>query len=161
PLSETIGTGSFRHVTKTKNRRSTLTEYQRVDPAQELEALRRQVERLTILASDDSSLLLTTLLEHSPHGIVVCDDAGRLTLHNRAAELIWAGSATTSDLTDWSRYRAFHPHGEPYGVDDWGMARSLKHGQTVVAEEIHIERFDGTHALLLGSSAPIRDSKGR
>ncbi len=149
-------------MTKTQRLRpSAITEYQRVDLSQDVEALRRQVERLSILASDDSSLLLKALLEHSPHGIMVSDELGKLTLHNHAAERIWAGSATTRDFSDWSRYRAFRPDGTAYAAEEWAMARSVRRGETVVAEEVHIERFDGTRGVLLVSCAPIRDSTGQ
>lgn len=121
----------------------------------EIEALRREVERLLVITSADAGGVLDTVLHHSPHGIIVCDAAGRLTLHNRAAERIWAGSATTDSLSDWSKYRAFHADGRPYAPEDWSMIRCLRASEVISAEEVWIQRFDGVRALLLGSCAPI------
>src|SRR5580704_7532539 len=82
-------------------------------PEADVEALRREIERLRALAQRERGLL-ETVLTHSPHGIIVSDDAGRLTLQNRAAERIWAGSATAENVEGWGRYRAFHADGRPY-----------------------------------------------
>jgi PAS domain S-box-containing protein len=129
----------------------------------EVEALRREVERLRALAQQDRGQLepvLTAVLTSSPHGILVCDAQGKIFLQNRSAERIWAGSATTDDVAGWGQYRAFHADGRPYEAGDWSMARSLSRGEVINAEEVHFQRFDGTHGILLGSAAPICDAGG-
>jgi PAS domain S-box-containing protein len=126
----------------------------------DVESLRREVERLSVLAERNEGMLSAVLFE-SPHGILVCDQTGKLILHNKAAERIWAGSATTETMEDWGQYRAFHPDGRPYGPGDWSMTRCLIENTTVEAEEVHFQRFDGTHGMLLGSCAPIRDPAGK
>jgi PAS domain S-box-containing protein len=118
------------------------------------EALRRELERLRLLASCDRGLL-EAVLNHSPQGVIACDAQGRLVLHNRAAERIWAGSASAEGFAEWARYRAFHPDGRPYGSGDWSMARAIHTGEVTTAEEVHFQRFDGTHGVLLGIAAPI------
>lgn len=118
-------------------------------PNPEIEALRRDVERLTLLASNERGLL-DAILHHSPHGIIVCDAQGKLILQNRASERIWAGSASANDIGGWGQYRAFHPDGRPYAPDDWSMARALR-DKTVTLDETHVQRFDGRHAYLLGA----------
>ena len=125
----------------------------------ELEALRREIERWHVLAGGDRSLL-EALVHHSPHGLLLCDATGRFILQNRAAERIWAGSATIDSVEGWGVYRAFHPDGRPYEAGDWAMARCLSHGEVVQAEEVHFQRFDGTHGILLGSCAPILGPSG-
>lgn len=125
----------------------------------ELEALRREIERWHVLAGGDQGLL-EALLHHSPHGILLCDTAGRMVLQNRAAERIWAGSATIDSVEGWGVYRAFHPDGRPYEPGDWSMARCLSRGEIVEAEEVHFQRFDGTHGILLGSCAPVTGPGG-
>ena len=123
------------------------------------EALRRENERLRLAAAQDRGLL-EAVLEQSPHGIIVSDARGKLVLLNRAAERIWAGSATATDVEGWGQYRAFHPDGRPFQPEDWSMSRCLTRGETVEAEEVHFQRFDGTHGTLLGSCAPIRAADG-
>jgi PAS domain S-box-containing protein len=122
--------------------------------ADEVEGLRREVERLRVLA-ENSRGLLESVLTRSPHGILVSDVNGKLILQNRSAERIWAGSATANDVEGWGQYRAFHPDGRPFEAGDWSMARCLRDHATIEAEEVHFQRFDGTHGFLLGSCAPI------
>jgi PAS domain S-box-containing protein len=124
-----------------------------------LEALKRENERLRLIGARDRRLL-DIVLEQSPHGVIMSDDQGRLVLQNEAAERIWAGSATAENVTEWSRYRAFHSDGRPYEGQDWAMARCLESREVVGPEEFHIRRFDDTDGWLLGSSAPLVDESG-
>ena len=119
------------------------------------EALARRPE---VVAFDDD--LLTAILDHSPHGIIVCDAAGQFVMHNRAANRIWAGNASAASVAQWGAYRAFHPDGSAYAPHDWAMARCLRAGEVVPAEEVRFQRFDDTFGILLGSCAPIRDADG-
>jgi PAS domain S-box-containing protein len=128
-------------------------------PALDVEALRREVERLRALARSERGVL-EAVLNHSPHGIIVSDAHGKLTLQNRAAERIWAGSATAETVDGWGRYRAFHADGRPYQAGDWSMARAISRGEVIDAEEVHFQRFDGTHGILLGSAAPVYGPDG-
>jgi PAS domain S-box-containing protein len=130
-----------------------------LDASPEVEALRREVERLRVIASKDRGVL-ETILEYSPHGIVVCDAHGKAMLQNRASERIWAGSATTIGLEGWRKYRAFHPDGRPFELQDWALARCLATRTPVELAEIHIQRFDDTFGYILGSSAPIFGEEG-
>ncbi len=125
-----------------------------------VEALRRETERLGVLASSDRGLL-DAILNHIPSGVIACDTDGRITLLNRAAERIWAGSATAVSKAEWARYRAFHPDGRPFAPDDWSMARVLLAGAPVEPEEVEIERFDGTRAVILTGAAPILAATGQ
>src|SRR6266540_3709463 len=126
----------------------------------ELEALRREVERLRAAASKDRGLL-DAVLENSPHGVIVCDASGKLILQNRAAERIWAGGATADDVAGWGQYRGFHPDGRAFAADDWAMAECLRDRVVVEAREVHIQRFDDSFAVLVASSAPICAPDGR
>ncbi len=127
--------------------------------AVQIEALTREVERLSVLASRERGLVEAILL-HSPHGIIVSDPHGRLILQNRAAEKIWAGSATADSVAAWGKYRAFHSDGRPFEPTDWSMARALLHGETTENQEIPFQRFDDAHGILLGSAAPILKADG-
>jgi PAS domain S-box-containing protein len=118
----------------------------------ELEALRRENERLRLIGARDRRLL-DIVLEQTPHGVIMSDPQGRLVLQNEAAERIWAGSATAENVKEWSRYQAFHPDGRPFEGDDWAMARCLESRDVVGPEEFHIRRFDGSDGWLLGSAA--------
>ena len=128
-------------------------------PSAEVEALRREVERLRTFSQNERGLL-DAVLNQCAHGIIVSDAQGRLILQNRAAEKIWAGSATATSVEGWGSYRAFHPDGRAFEGGDWSMARCLQLGETIDAEELHVQRFDGTHGILVGGCAPILGPSG-
>ena len=128
-------------------------------PSADVEALRREIERLRAFQQKERGLL-DAVLTQCAHGIIVSDAQGRLILTNRAAEKIWAGSATANTVEAWGSYRAFHPDGRPFEGGDWSMARCLLQGETIDAEELHIQRFDGSHGILIGGCAPIRGPEG-
>ncbi|HEX2044038.1 MAG TPA: PAS domain-containing protein [Gaiellaceae bacterium] len=128
-------------------------------PDPELEALRRENERLRLLAARDRRLL-DSVLAQSPHGVIMCDAEGRLVLQNEAAERMWAGSATAETVEEWGQYRAFHPDGRPYEGSDWAMAACLETREPEEPHEYRIQRFDGTFGWLLGSAAPLFDDDG-
>lgn len=129
------------------------------DRDRETERLRRELERLRLAASRDKGLL-DAVLEHSPHGIIVCDRQGKLILQNPASERIWAGSASADNVSGWAKYRGFHPDGRPFEPEDWAMAECLRTGRTVEARRVDIQRFDDTPGHLLASSAPLYDARG-
>jgi PAS domain S-box-containing protein len=125
----------------------------------ELEGLHRELERLRALVSKDRGLV-DALLDASPHGILVADSSGKLILQNRAAERIWAGSATADTVAAWGQYRGFHPDGRPFLAEDWAMAQCLRERVAIEAREVHIQRFDDSFATLISSSAPIFTADG-
>ncbi len=131
----------------------------RRDAVAEIEALRREVERLSVLARSERGLV-EAIVNNSPHGVLVCDAAGKMTLQNRAAERIWAGSASPESVAGWGAYRAFHADGRPYAAGDWAMARCLSHGETIQPHEIDVLKFDDSCGVLLGSCAPIFGEDG-
>src|SRR4051812_10943692 len=56
-------------------------------PQADIERLRREIERLQAAAQSERGLL-DAVLNHTPHGVLVSDAQGKLTLHNRASEKI-------------------------------------------------------------------------
>jgi len=124
----------------------------------EIEQLRRELERLTALTGPGSGLL-DAILHHSPHGVIVCDATGKLTVQNAASERIWRGSASTASSHDWPKYRMFDRDGQPLAIEEWPLARSLR-GEVLEQIEVRVVKFDGTRGVLLGSTAPIRGTGG-
>ncbi len=125
----------------------------------DLDQLRREIERLQALESQERGFL-DAVLAQSPHGVIICDANGKLVLQNRASERIWAGSAQVDAIEDWVAYRAFHPDGRPYLAGDWVLVRCLLVREPLAAEEVHVQRFDGTHGVLLAGAAPVFDALG-
>ncbi len=106
---------------------------------------------------------LETVLAALPVGVWIADATGRLTETNPAAARIWGGRAPHVDgPSEYGVYKGFWPRTrKPIEANEWALARTFKTGETVVAEEVEIERFDGTRAHILNSTAPIRDEQGR
>jgi signal transduction histidine kinase/PAS domain-containing protein len=128
-------------------------------PSEDVEALRREIERLQAFSQKERGLL-EAVLTQCAHGIIVSDAEGRLILQNPASEKIWAGSATANNVEAWGSFRAFHADGRPFEGGDWSMARCLDLGETIDAEELHIQRFDGSHGIIVGGCAPVRGPSG-
>jgi signal transduction histidine kinase len=128
-------------------------------PSEDVEALRREIERLQAFSQKERGLL-EAVLTQCAHGIIVSDAEGRLILQNPASEKIWAGSATANNVEAWGSFRAFHADGRPFEGADWSMARCLHLGETIDAEELHIQRFDGSHGIIVGGCAPVRGPGG-
>ena len=65
-------------------------------------------------------------------------------------------------MSDYAAYKArWADTGRPVQPEEWASARAVQHGETVVNQELQIQRFDGTRAYVLNSAAPIRDADGR
>ena len=91
----------------------------------------------------------------------IVDKDGKIAQINEQADRIWCKSATTSEIVDLRKYRGrWAGSGEAIKFEDWPLYRSLDRGETIIAEAIEIERFDGCKGTILSSSAPIKDDLG-
>ena len=102
------------------------------------------------------------VLRQMPAGVVIAEaPSGRLLLANVQAERILRHPVRPSggrpDVT-WQGYRA---DGSPYPPEEWPLARSLRHGELVIAEELDYRFGDGSQGAIRVSSAPIRDRSGQ
>ncbi|MEO6951598.1 MAG: PAS domain-containing protein, partial [Polyangia bacterium] len=98
-----------------------------------------------------------------PVGVWIADAAGRLEQTNPAAARIWGGAAPlVAGLSDYGVYVASWPDtGRTVTPGEWALARTVESGETIVAEAVDIQRFDGTAGHVLNSSAPIFDDSGK
>ena len=99
--------------------------------------------------------LVRTLLDTLPIGIWVADEKGNILMGNAAGEKIWAGSRYGEYKAWWS------DTGKQIEPEDWGIARAIKTGETMIDQEIEIECFDGTHKTILHSAAPLLNAEQR
>src|SRR5436190_3448780 len=76
---------------------------------------------------------------------------------------VWGGPRPAiRSVQDYAAYKAWWADtGKPVQPDDWAWTRAVQKGETVVNQEMQIERFDGTRAFVLNSAVPIRDAQGR
>ena len=107
--------------------------------------------------------LLDAVIESLPVGLALMDAKARTTRANPEFERIWGGRAPVeTSFANHAVYRGrWASSGQPVRAEDWASARALTRGETIVGQELVIQRFDGRQAFILNSAAPIRDAHGR
>ncbi|HEX8940419.1 MAG TPA: PAS domain-containing protein [Candidatus Limnocylindrales bacterium] len=112
------------------------------------------------LAERSAREVLEAVIEQMPLGVAVTDERGGVVSTNSALRRIWGGERRSRSVEEYGLWHGFHPDGRPYADEEWPLARSIRGGEVVVAEEIAIERFDGTRGTIALSSAPVRAADG-
>lgn len=112
---------------------------------------------------EETGRRLQAVLQQMPAGVVLAEaPSGRLILANEKMEAILRRPFIPArDFAHYAAYGGCHADGRPYEPEEWPLARSILHGETVIGEEIEIERGDATRGVIRVSSAPIRDAKGK
>jgi len=107
--------------------------------------------------------LLDALMETLPVGLALMDARGATIRANPEFARIWAGPPPVATrFSNHAVYRGWWASsGQPVRPEDWASARALAKGETVVGQELVIQRLDGTQASVLNSAAPIRDAHGQ
>ena len=118
-----------------------------------------------IIAREDSVVQknrLRAILEALPAAVAVTDAEGGRVESNAAFEHVWNGPAPAHSVKDYAAFKAWWvDSGKPVQPEEWASARAVQKGETVVNQEMQIERFDGSCAFVLNSAAPIRNAQGR
>jgi PAS domain S-box-containing protein len=106
---------------------------------------------------------LEAVMDALPIGIALADELGGNIQANQAFEQVWGSPRPlTKNVQDYIQYNAWWADtGKPLKPEEWASARSVQTGETVVGQVLEIERFDGTHAFVLNSAAPIWDANNR
>ena len=106
---------------------------------------------------------LRTILEMLPVGVFIVDAAGGIVSANEASRRVWGGPIPA--VHDVSGYRVLAgwraDNHMPIQPEEWAAARTLRHGETILDEEIDIQRFDGTRGTILNSATLLREEAGR
>ena len=105
--------------------------------------------------------LLQDIIDMLPVGLWVADAQGHLIRNNRAAERIWLG-ADLVGIDQLDRYKGWWvDSGKPIALDEWGLVRAIRHGETSAGQLVRIQCFDGSFKTILASAAPLYDESGR
>ncbi len=106
---------------------------------------------------------LQALMQALPVGVALVDAEGGNVGSNAAFEQVWRGPRpATKSVSDYAAYKAWWADtGQPVQPEEWASARAVQEGETVIGQEMQIQRFDGTRAFVLNSAAPIRDAQGQ
>lgn len=106
---------------------------------------------------------LAAVMETLPVGVAILDAQRGIVHANPRYEQVWgAPRPAVGGVLDYADFEAwFADGGRPVQADEWASARAIRCGETVVGQELEIQRFDGSRAYVLNSAAPIRDGEGR
>ena len=110
--------------------------------------------------------LLQAVLEQMPAGVIIAEPSpGRIILSNHRAEGLWEQPpGFLTNLEKFLQIPRYYPDGRAYPRDDIPLLRTLNRGETVVDEEMLVERETGDRAHYIHlnvNAAPIRDSQGK
>jgi len=126
--------------------------------SQRLEAARQTGQQLTLV-----SLRLQTILENMPQGVVVTGTPdGKVAYTNESLVRLLGGSAHPKSRAS-SRSQPIElitPAGETYAAEDVPWVRSARTGVPTPAEEMLVQRADGSRIPVLCSASPVRDEQG-
>jgi PAS domain S-box-containing protein len=112
--------------------------------------------------AERAAAFLRAVQDQMPAGLMVAEPSGKLIASNGEMDRIFRQpNMKTTSVSEFSAWQGFHPDGRPYASNEWPLARSLQHGDTVVGEEIEIIRGDGTRGIISVNSSPVRDTRGR
>ncbi len=105
---------------------------------------------------------LNAVMEALPIGVAVVGPDAELLQSNRAFQMIWGGAAPVDTDSRYDFYQAWWTHSDR-GVtpEEWASNRAIERGETVLEQELRIQRFDGQIAHVLNSAVPIRDERGQ
>jgi signal transduction histidine kinase/PAS domain-containing protein len=106
---------------------------------------------------------LDTIVEQMPAGLIIAEaPSGKLVRGNEQLEHIlrrpFVASPTIAAYADW---QFASPSGVVLLPEEFPIARSILHGERVVAEPFRVTRGDGTSGVVTMSSTPILDRDGR
>jgi PAS domain S-box-containing protein len=83
--------------------------------------------------------------------------------NRKAAELFGLRFPLPLVGSDWthlvSSLKTLHPDGREYRMDEWPLARTLAHCESVADEEIEFRRADGEMKAMLVGSSPVRNGQ--
>jgi hypothetical protein len=109
--------------------------------------------------------LLQAAVARLPAGVALVEaPSGRVLLRNEQASLIFKrdpAREAVGETGDYGPFVGYKADGRPYSAEEWPLARTVRTGEVVAAEDAEIVRADGTHGFIRMSSAPVRAADGR
>ena len=105
-----------------------------------------------------SAQMLHAIMEHVPEGVSICDADGRFVLSSKAGLALTRRLIGEDAAAYASKNRLLAADGvTPLALDELPLMRAVKRGETVIGEEVVLERWDGVCLPILCNAAPIRD----
>src|SRR5688572_4354525 len=106
---------------------------------------------------------LDTIVQQMPAGLIIAEaPSGKLVRGNEQLEHIFRRPFIPSpNIAAYGEWHFTSPGGVDLLPEELPLARSLLHGERVVAEPYRVTRGDGTRGFVTVSSTPILDRDGR
>lgn len=106
--------------------------------------------------------LLHRMLAHLPAAAYTCSPDGLITWFNARAAELWGRTPKLNDPADryCGSFRLFNTEGQPIEHAACWMAMAIRDRREYLAQEIVVERPDGSRATVLAYATPILDEAG-
>jgi signal transduction histidine kinase/PAS domain-containing protein len=128
--------------------------------ASRVEQARQQADDERMVARRLSARLQATL-DVLPVGVAIAGASGELELTNRAFQGVWGVLEPSMLPSDADRVcLGWRLDGSPIAAHEWGLARAMRNGVSVLNEEIEIADITGERKSVLYSAAPIHNAQG-
>ncbi|HEX8237188.1 MAG TPA: PAS domain S-box protein [Abditibacteriaceae bacterium] len=109
---------------------------------------------------------LSGVLAQIAEGVVITDAQGNITFANEVAHRLYGvesldaceGDINISEYANGDVF--FTPEGEPYPAQELPLARAVFHGETVIGQEMMVQRPDGTRIVVQGNAVPLNGEDG-
>lgn len=111
--------------------------------------------------TEESEKRYKELIQNLPIATVSSDFEGRILLYNKAAVDLW-GREPEIEKDKWcGSYKIYCKDGNPLPDEISPMAKAIREGRKTTAEEIIVERPNGTKVNVLINPVPYTDSSGK
>jgi PAS domain S-box-containing protein len=109
----------------------------------------------------ESPLLLQTVLDNLPVGVMIADCSGKVLMINKAMQSVWQGKRQLQGFDNYREYMAWDTRtGCKVEPHQWPISVAIRTGQPTGEYEFQIERFDGTCGYMLTKAVPIQGADG-
>ncbi|MGM0934929.1 MAG: PAS domain S-box protein [Bacteroidota bacterium] len=110
---------------------------------------------------EESEKRYKELIQNLPIATVSSDFEGRILLYNKAAVALWGREPDIGKDKWCGSWKLYCKNGNPIPDELSPMAKAIKEGRKIAAEEIIVERPNGVKVNVLINSVPYTDSSGK
>jgi signal transduction histidine kinase len=111
--------------------------------------------------ADRAQRHLAAVVSELPFGVILADVSGTIILDNARMRDLYGGPLPHNSSANALAMEFSRPDGMPYDISEQPLARSLRQGEIVNAEELQMRRADEGTVHMLASAAPVREADGR